>query len=130
MTARIATAKHGGDRKSKNQEQNSTLEQATIAKAAKSMNVSSFSVKAAKTVLKEGGPGLVAAVVSGAMKVSKAARAVDISKKGKSPALLKKTVKAKADPVKADALYVWYELGRFVEKKLIEYDPKKLLLGG
>ena len=39
----------------------------TVAKAARTMNVSPRSVEAAKKVLKEGGPGLVAAVVSGAM---------------------------------------------------------------
>lgn len=60
VAARIANRTHGGDRKSKNQEANLPLETVTVEKAARSMNVSPRSVKAAKTVLREGGPRLVA----------------------------------------------------------------------
>jgi hypothetical protein len=49
------------------------------------MNVSPRTVEAAKIVLKEGGPGMIAAVVQGRIPVSKAARTVGKSFKTKTP---------------------------------------------
>jgi prolyl-tRNA editing enzyme YbaK/EbsC (Cys-tRNA(Pro) deacylase) len=57
----------------------------SLESAAKSMNVSRAAVVQAKTVLKEGGPGMVAAVVRGAISVSKAAHTVGRSHKGPTP---------------------------------------------
>jgi hypothetical protein len=55
IAARMANQKDGGDRKSNHRENSSS--DISNEKAARSMNVSTFSVKAAKKVLKEGGPG-------------------------------------------------------------------------
>jgi hypothetical protein len=59
IAARMANVNHGGDRKSKNQSANLRLD---INRAAKAMNVSARTVDAAKTVLRDGGPGMIAAV--------------------------------------------------------------------
>jgi hypothetical protein len=64
VAARITNRKEGRPKKnSLNLDGNSD----SLGTAAKKMNVSRATVAQAKTVLKEGGPGLAAAVVSGAM---------------------------------------------------------------
>jgi prolyl-tRNA editing enzyme YbaK/EbsC (Cys-tRNA(Pro) deacylase) len=65
---RIDTLKHGP------RSANLQNESVSVTQAAKSMNVSPRTVEAAKTVLKEGGPAMIAAVVQGRIPVSKAAR--------------------------------------------------------
>jgi hypothetical protein len=67
IAARMANQKRG---KPKANSENSPNKPVSQTQAAATMNVSDYSVKAAKKVLDEGGPSLVAAVVSGAMSVS------------------------------------------------------------
>jgi hypothetical protein len=69
IAARIANRKFG---KPKTNSPNSANKEVSQSQAARKMNVGVTSLKDAATVLKEGGPGLIAAVVTGAMKVSKA----------------------------------------------------------
>lgn len=114
----------GGDKKSKNHSANLQNE-VTVAKAAKSMNVSPRTVEAAKTVLKEGGPGMIAAVAQGRIKVSKAARMVGRSYKTSTPRP-KPSPKPKPDLVKEAALMVWYQLKRFPETGLLDHQPVDL----
>lgn len=58
IAARMANVKVGGDRKSKNQSLKLDSDSESLKSAAEKMNVSDFSVKAAKRVLDEGGPGV------------------------------------------------------------------------
>ena len=66
--AKVATMKHGGDRKS-DQRTNLSLDK-TNAQAAEQLNVSAMSIKSAKHVQKDGTPELVSKVEAGEVKVS------------------------------------------------------------
>lgn len=77
LAARIANLRHGGDRRSKHQGANLQLDRRTIRRSAQLLNVSAGSVAAAKRVLSEGNPDLVAAVDSGEVTVSSAAKSLD-----------------------------------------------------
>ena len=71
VAGRIATAKHGGDRKSANQKNNCSLDE-----AAKRLNVSTRPVKEAKAVQASAAKEVVAAVESGQVRVSDAANLI------------------------------------------------------
>ena len=67
MGISLATQKVGGDRKGKSKNHSANLQNdppVSQSQAAAKMNVSTRSEAAAKTVLDEGGPGLVAAVAT------------------------------------------------------------------
>jgi hypothetical protein len=74
IAAKIATTKHGGDRKP-DQEANLPLETSS-AVAAEIMNVSPRSVTLARSVIKSGNQKLIESVTTGAMVVSAAAKIV------------------------------------------------------
>lgn len=68
--ARLQTTKHGGNRKSQDQESNSTLDRAAVCKM---FNIGIASVKCAAIVQEKGVPELAKAVDRGALAVSRAA---------------------------------------------------------
>ncbi len=130
VAATIANMKHGGDRKSKAEAQDPNLgvDRLSVPEAAKRLNVSHGSVEAAKKVRKEGGPALVAAVVSGKMSVSRAAKAVRKLEQGpKSPEPAMKSPPPKPDELKQDALWLWGEITLFHKNGVMSHTPSDLL---
>ena len=77
VAAKLATLRHGGDRKS---DQAANLPLETQAKAALLLNVGERSVRAAAKVRAEGAPELVHAVERGAVSVSAAAKQISDAK--------------------------------------------------
>ncbi|WP_245431322.1 MT-A70 family methyltransferase, partial [Rhodoplanes roseus] len=72
VAAKIATLRHGGDRRSEDQAANLPVE-TTQAEAAARLNVSERSVRAAKVVQERGAPELQRAVETGKLSISQAA---------------------------------------------------------
>ena len=109
LAARIANFEHGGDRKSKNQGANLPVEKISIQQAAELLNVSPRSVEAARKVLSEGNPGLVAAIDAGKMSVSKATKTFSKSEKAR-PAVTRRPAKESVVPepgtLKGDAFWL------------------------
>lgn len=98
IAAKIANTKVGGDRKSKNQSRN--LDAGPVVSmqdAADMMNVSRASVAAAKKVHDKGSPELQAAVSSGDVKVSRAAKIADLPKSQQAQAIIEKHRRAEPE---------------------------------
>lgn len=96
VAAKIATARKGGQAKP-GEGANSSIPPTTTKEAAKQLNVSPSSVKAAKKVLKTGAAELVAAVEKGEVTVAAAAKVAELPKEEQKkivaagPAEVKKT---------------------------------------
>lgn len=101
VAARIATLRHGGDRKS---DQGANLHLETIAAAAEKFDVSPRSVKSARKVIEEGSKPLQRAVESGEVSVSRAAAVVDLPKPQQLEAAKRKPEKAAAPEPSADPM--------------------------
>ena len=125
VAARIANIGHGGDRRHTDQDAKLRVDQIAVRQAAQRLNVSSRSVEAAKKVLREGGPDLIAAINAGKISVSKAAKAIVRSRTGLSPSR-KKLAPPKLHDAKDSARWLWGEIISLEQSGILHRPPADL----
>jgi len=128
VAARIANIGHGGDRRHTDQDAKLRVDQIAIRQAAQRLNVSSRSVEAAKKVLREGGPDLIAAINAGKISVSKAAKAIVRSRTGVKPLSpsRKKLAPPKLDDAKDSARWLCGEIISLGQSGILDRPPADL----
>src|SRR5207245_9962641 len=117
-----------GDKRHTDQDAKLRVDQIAVRQAAQRLNVSSRSVEAAKKVLREVGPDLIAAINSGKMSVSKAAKSIVRSRTGVKPLSpsRKKLAPPKLEDAKNSARWLCGEIISLGQSGILDRPPADL----